>query len=151
MAGGSTPMSRFTDPGRRPLLHRRRSATIAVGSVLIMVGLVLRFALTAGFPDGRDVHAAGVVLIFAGVAGALLAGPARGRQRRWLRTRWISPGLTRPRGEEGAGGPDGTGPGGYDDRVAAADGVPGPGDDPPRMPRPAGPPGRGDPPVTGNA
>jgi hypothetical protein len=131
MAGGNTLMSRFTDPGRRPLLHRRRPVTVAVGIVLITVGLVLRFALTAGFPDGRDVHAVGVVLIFAGVAGALLPGSARGGQRRWLRTRWISPGLTRPRGEEGAGGPDGTGPGGYDDRLAAADGVPGPGDNMP--------------------
>ena len=53
-------MSRFTDPGRRPLLHRRRPVTVAVGIVLITVGLVLRFALTAGFPDVATCHAHGI-------------------------------------------------------------------------------------------
>ena len=52
---------------------------------LIVAGAVLRFALTARFPHGLNVHVVGVILILAGVLGLILSfltGLPRDRRRR---------------------------------------------------------------------
>jgi hypothetical protein len=65
----------------------------SMGILIIAVGAILRFALKGGSPHGLNVHVVGVILILAGVLGLLLPGSARARvSRRWLRTRWDSPG-----------------------------------------------------------
>jgi hypothetical protein len=43
------------------------------GISLITAGVVLRFAMTAGFPHGLNVHATGTVLTLAGALGLLLS------------------------------------------------------------------------------
>ncbi len=61
-----------------------------VGIALIIVGAVLRFALSAGSPHGLNVHMVGIILILAGVLGLLLPRLARvpraprDRLRRWV-------------------------------------------------------------------
>lgn len=113
-------MNRFTDSGRRsrPGQGRRHVVGIAAGILLVAIGAILRFALTVGTPRELHVHDVGVVLILAGAAGLLLLPGSSGGGLRsvWLRTRWISPGQTRPY-------PDTTGPavGRGDDGTAAAD------------------------------
>lgn len=111
-------MNRFTDSSRRsrPGQGRRRAVSTAVGVLLIAVGAILRFAVTAGSPRVLHVHDVGVILILAGVAVMLLPGSSGGGLRSgWLRTRWISPGQAQPYPETAGPAADG-----FDEGQAAA-------------------------------
>ena len=67
-------MNSFTDRGQpsQPRPDRRRAMGTRTGILLITTGAVLRFALAAGSPHGLNLHAAGVILMLAGLLGLLL-------------------------------------------------------------------------------
>ncbi len=64
-------MSTFSD-GRQRSPGGRRAMSNGMCIALIVVGAVLRFALTARSPHGLNVHVVGVILILAGVLGLIL-------------------------------------------------------------------------------
>jgi hypothetical protein len=69
----------------------RRVMGAAAGIVLIAIGAILRFFVTAGTPHGLNVQAVGVVLMLAGLLGLMLSllvwGPLNpGRRRDRLRS-----------------------------------------------------------------
>ena len=55
--------------------------SIAVGIVFIVVGAIFKFGLTSGKIGSLDLHAVGVILMLAGVAGMLLPVLIRNRSR----------------------------------------------------------------------
>ena len=55
--------------------------SIAVGIALIVLGAILTFALKGGHIGDLDLHAVGVILMLAGVAGILLPRLIRNRSR----------------------------------------------------------------------
>jgi hypothetical protein len=54
---------------------------IAAGIALIVLGAILKFALTRGKVGGLDLHVVGVILILAGIAGMVLPVLRRRRSR----------------------------------------------------------------------
>jgi hypothetical protein len=61
----------------------RRMISTVVGVILIAAGAILRFAVPATFAYGLHTHAAGVIVMLAGILGLLLSllvwGPDRRR------------------------------------------------------------------------
>jgi hypothetical protein len=55
--------------------------SIAVGIAFIVVGAILKFAVTGGKIGGLELHAVGVILMLAGVVGMLLPVLLRNRSR----------------------------------------------------------------------
>lgn len=54
---------------------------VAGGIALLVVGAILRYALTTGTAHGIDLHIVGVILMLAGLAGLLLPLLARTSRR----------------------------------------------------------------------
>jgi hypothetical protein len=102
-------MSTFPDGGQ-PTSGGRRAMSYGLCLALIVIGAVLRFALTARSPHGLNVHVVGVILILAGVLGLILPFLARlprdrrrrpappGRPPAYVRT---APGAHRPIYDDG--------------------------------------------------
>lgn len=86
-------MSGFFEPGKPAAGARAQGA--GLGVLLITVGSVLLFALTAS-----SLHIAGIVLIAAGVLVLLSVLAHAMLSSSWLRTTWFSPGTSQ--GNEGA-------------------------------------------------
>jgi hypothetical protein len=63
--------------GGQPMPGGRRAMSYGLCIALIVIGAVLRFALTARSPHGLNVHVVGVILILAGVLGLILPFLAR--------------------------------------------------------------------------
>jgi len=86
-----------------------------MGIALIVIGAVLRFAVTARSPHGLNLHVVGVILMLAGLLGLLLPYFARLSRDRGRRP--VNPGSSAPdvqaRINEGRPG--------YDDRPAVQD------------------------------
>jgi hypothetical protein len=78
----------------------RRTMSVGVGTVLITVGAILLFALTAESPSWLNLRVVGVILILAGVLGLAIPGVARVRGARFRR--WVEPMLTEADDESGA-------------------------------------------------
>ena len=55
--------------------------SIAVGIAFIVVGAILKFAVTGGKIGGLELHAVGIILMLAGVLGMLLPVLIRNRSR----------------------------------------------------------------------
>ena len=53
--------------------------SVGLGTLLITVGAILLFALTAESPSWLDLRVVGVILILAGILGLVIPGVARGR------------------------------------------------------------------------
>ena len=84
------------------------------GILLITTGAVLRFALAGGSPHGLNLHAAGIILMLAGLLGLLLPPLARRPPKPDRLRRWVRPG--QPDTHDQA--PTGADAGAYDDRPA---------------------------------
>ncbi len=54
---------------------------IAVGILLIVLGAILKFAVTGGKIGGLDLHVVGIILMVAGTAGVLVPALIRNRSR----------------------------------------------------------------------
>jgi hypothetical protein len=110
------PVNSFTGRGQpgQPRPDRRRAMGTRTGILLITTGAVLRFALAAGSPHGLNLHAAGVILMLAGLLGLLLPPLARGPLKPDRLRRWVRPG--QPDAYDQA--PTGADAGVYDDRPA---------------------------------
>jgi len=65
----------------------RRQMSVAVAIVLMTVGAILLFALTAGSPHWLNLQVVGIILIVAGILGLALPRLARGAPRAALRRR----------------------------------------------------------------
>jgi hypothetical protein len=65
----------------------RRQMSVAVAIVLMTVGAILLFALTAGSPHWLNLQVVGVILILAGILGLALPRLARAAPRAALRRR----------------------------------------------------------------
>jgi hypothetical protein len=88
-------------PGRRGRQAAgRRTMSVGVGTLLITVGAILLFALTAESPSWLNLRVVGVILILAGVLGLAIPGVARARDTRFRR--WVEPMLTEVDDESGA-------------------------------------------------
>jgi hypothetical protein len=70
----------------------RRTMSVGVGTLLITVGAILLFALTAKSPGWLNLRVVGVILILAGVLGLAIPGVSRARGARFRR--WVEPMLT---------------------------------------------------------
>jgi len=71
-----------------------------MGTLLITVGAILLFALTAESPSWLNLRVVGVILILAGVLGLAIPGVARARGARFRR--WVVPMLSEPDDESSA-------------------------------------------------
>ncbi len=65
--------------------------SVGMGTLLITVGAILLFALTAESPRWLNLRVVGVTLILAGVPGLAIPGVARARGARFRR--WVEPKL----------------------------------------------------------
>ncbi len=74
--------------------------SVGLGTLLITVGAILLFALTAESLSWLNLRVVGVILILAGVLGLVIPGVARARGAR-LR-RWVEPMLPTSNGESPA-------------------------------------------------
>jgi hypothetical protein len=72
----------------------RRTMSVGVGTLLITVGAILLFALTAGSPHWLNLRVVGAIMILAGVLGLAIPGVARAREARFRR--WVEPMLPEP-------------------------------------------------------
>jgi hypothetical protein len=71
-----------------------------MGTLLITVGAILLFALTAESPSWLNLRVVGVILILAGILGLVIPGVARARGARFRR--WVEPILPTSDGESPA-------------------------------------------------
>jgi hypothetical protein len=74
--------------------------SVGMGTLLITVGAILLFALTAESPRWHNVRVGGVILILAGVLGLAIPGVAGVRGTRFRR--WVEPMLPEPDNESPA-------------------------------------------------
>jgi len=74
---------------RRRQAGGRRTMSVGMGTLLITVGAILLFALTAESPRWLNLRVVGVTLILAGVPGLAIPGVARARGARFRR--WVEP------------------------------------------------------------
>lgn len=72
-----------------------RVMSVTTGTVLMTVGAILVFAVTASSPGWLNLHIVGVILILAGVLGLAIPRLARS-QETWHR-RWLASMMSRPR------------------------------------------------------
>jgi hypothetical protein len=63
--------------------------SVGMGTLLITVGAILLFALTAQSPSWLNLRVVGVILILAGVLGLVIPGVTRARAARFRR--WVEP------------------------------------------------------------
>jgi len=88
-------------PGRRGRqAGGRQTMSVGMGTLLITVGAILLFALTAESPSWLNLRVVGVILILAGVLGLAIPGVARARGTRFRR--WVVPMLPEPDDESPA-------------------------------------------------
>jgi hypothetical protein len=66
-----------------------RAMSVTAGTILIVVGAILLFALTAGSPHWLNLQIVGIILILAGVLGLVIPRLARSKGS-WYR-RWAAP------------------------------------------------------------
>jgi hypothetical protein len=78
----------------------KRTMSVGMGTLLITVGAILLFALTAESPSWLNLRIVGVILILAGVLGLVIPGVARARGTRFRR--WVEPMLPASDGESPA-------------------------------------------------
>jgi hypothetical protein len=95
------PMMAPGKPGRRERqVVARRTMSVGIGTLLITVGAILVFALTAESPAWLNLRVVGVILILAGVLGLAIPGVAHARGARFRR--WVEPMLPEPDNESPA-------------------------------------------------
>jgi hypothetical protein len=82
-------MTGLTEPGQPDPAGGRRTMSTGAGILLITVGAVLLFALTAGSPHWLNLRIVGVILMLAGILG--LALPRLARTQRLRLRRWAMP------------------------------------------------------------
>jgi hypothetical protein len=78
----------------------KRTMSIGLGTLLITVGAILLFALTAKSPSWLNLRVVGVILLLAGILGLVIPGVSRARSAR-LR-RWVEPMLPASNGKSPA-------------------------------------------------
>jgi hypothetical protein len=76
--------------------------SVTTGTVLMTVGAILVFAVTASSPGWLNLHIVGVILILAGVLGLAIPRLARS-QGTWHR-RWLASMMSQPRPASPAAG-----------------------------------------------
>jgi hypothetical protein len=74
--------------------------SVGMGTLLITVGAILLFALTAESPRWLNLRVVGVIFILAGMLGLAIPGVARARGARFRR--WVEPMLPEPDNESPA-------------------------------------------------